>query len=131
MAPYSIVPPHVLLAGIGVALVDVGTDVLIVPLFVGVVTVNVYVPISSVPPLVVVKFVVEIIPAAVSVADVLLKVRVPYVPAGTYWAPSVLANVTAPVVPVQVFPVGIAMLVPLEYDVVIVPLLVGVKFPRS
>ena len=80
MAPYSIVPPHVLLAGIGVALVDVGTDVLIVPLLPDAVVmaeIKLDVPISSVPPDVVFNVVIERLPPAVFVPEVLSSVRVP------------------------------------------------------
>ena len=59
----------------------------------------------------------------------LLNVNVPYVPAGTYCPPVVAANVTAPVVPVQVSPVGIAGLV--VQVVVTVPLLVTEDILRS
>ena len=116
-------PPQVLPVGIGVA--DVFC-VLIVPLLVIVdrVPSNWLATMFSVPPDVVVRVVAVMAPAAVSVFEVLLKLIVPYVPSGTYWAPVRRAKVTAPVVPVQVSPDGMAGLETLE--VVTVPLLVTV-----
>ena len=81
VASYWTVPPQVLPVDIGVAPVFWVRNV---PALFTVVAVNALVCILTVPPAVVLNVVTDNAPSAVSVPPVLLKVRVLYVPAGTY-----------------------------------------------